>query len=275
MVVLITSTMPILNSNASAEMHSKVALIIKKDSTKTHYYSVLSTGNFNETTARFYADHALLTANYEINNELCSLFQFLKKRREPSEQPEVSFQHLLVSRFNMIPRFEELINEEKKKHKKGEPARIRIKVNNLEEPYVINLLYKASQKGVKVDLIVRSVCCIVPGVLEHSENITVKRLVDRYLEHSRLFIFGEDPDPVVIMGSSDWMTRNLRRRIEVCVPVENADCRKELTDYFNIQWHEDDKSVYLTSDMDYTKWKPNGNSAYNIQAETYKYIKSK
>ena len=114
------------------------------------------------------------------------------------------------------------------------PALIRIKVNNLEEPYFINLLYKASQEGVEVHLIVRSICCLVPGVENMSANITVKRIVDKYLEHTRLFIFGSDEDSTVAMGSSDLMTRNLRHRVEVCLNVKEEHICRQLIRYFEI-----------------------------------------
>src|SRR4030095_13651346 len=118
---------------------------------------------------------------------------------------------------------------------------------------MINSLYNASRQGVKIQLIVRGICCIIPSVEDLSENITVKRIVDRYLEHSRIFLFGTEDDCEVMIGSADWMSRNLFRRIEVCVPIEDAAIKKELIDYFELQWSDNDKSVFLNENMQQIK----------------------
>ena len=152
---------------------------------------------------------------------------------------------------------------------------IRIKVNNLEEPGIIQLLYQASKASVKVDLIVRSVCCVVAGIPRLSENITVRRIVDRFLEHTRLFIFGYGDDAVVFMGSADLMTRNLYRRIEVCVPVRDITCRKELIDYFELQWSDNSKAVQLLPGHRYEAVQGNGGPKVNAQQSIYQYLKNK
>jgi polyphosphate kinase len=249
------------------KVHSKIALILKEVEKNKVYYSVLSTGNFNEITAHFYTDHILLTADAVIAKELLQLFDFLQKQRLPANRSELNFKKLLVSQFNMIERFGELMEKE---IKKGDNGLIRIKLNNLEEPGMINLLYRAAKKRVKIRLIIRSICCLVP----ENENITVKRIVDRYLEHSRIFIFGSGDDCEVIMGSADWMNRNLHCRIEVCVPVEDARCKKEMIDYFELQWNDTDKSVVLNESMDQIKPAING-AVHNAQHEIYNYIREK
>lgn len=253
------------------KVHSKIALVKKQNKETINHYSVLSTGNFNEVTARLYTDHVLLTTNTDIGNELQQLFEFLGKRKRPDNNKELRFKRLLVSQFNMTERFNSLIEKEIEKQKKGKPALIRIKLNNLEEQEMIESLYKASQAGVKIDLIIRSICCIVPSLKDTSENITVKRIVDRYLEHSRIFIFGADDNCQVIIGSADWMNRNLHRRIEVCVPIEDAGCKKELIDYFELQWNDNEKSIFLNGDMKPVKPTVNGN-IINAQQSIYKYI---
>jgi polyphosphate kinase len=151
---------------------------------------------------------------------------------------------------------------------------IRIKVNNLEEPYIISLLYKASQAGVKIRMIVRSICCLIPGMHGSSENIEVKRLVDRYLEHSRLLIFGAGDEAEVIMGSADLMTRNLYQRIEVCVAIKNSSIRKELIDYFEMQWKDNDKSVRLLPDLQQKREETSG-ERFNAQRAIYNYLQNK
>lgn len=152
---------------------------------------------------------------------------------------------------------------------------IRIKVNNLEEPAVIDLLYKASRAGVKINLVIRSICCLVPGVENTSTNITVKRLVDRYLEHTRLMIFGTGENVQVIIGSADLMNRNLHHRVEVCVPVQNDSLKQELIDYFEIQWKDNDKAVILRLDGSMQKPEPDGQQVINAQNSIYNYLQSK
>src|SRR6185295_455653 len=159
------------------KVHSKIALVKKQNKENIIRYSVLSTGNFNETTAKFYTDHILLTTNPAIGNELQRLFKFLGERRLPVNANELKFKKLLVSQFNMMERFNELVEKEIKKQKKGRPSLIRIKLNNLEEQGMINSLYKASREGVKIQLIIRGICCIIPSLEYLSENITVKRIV--------------------------------------------------------------------------------------------------
>jgi polyphosphate kinase len=175
----------------------------------------------------------------------------------------------------MNERFEKLIGREVEKAKLGEEALIRIKVNNLEDPHMINLLYNASQAGVKVHLIVRGICCLMPGVQGISNNITVLRLVDRYLEHTRLFIFGTGDNPELITGSADWMIRNLHHRIEVCVPIKNIDCKKELIDYFRLQWEDNDKGVLLSPNLEMHPMVADNKEKVNAQHSIYKYLRDK
>jgi polyphosphate kinase len=264
----------IIYSIPGIKVHSKTALVRKKEKNKIINYSVLSTGNFNETTARFYTDHVLFTANEAIAKELLGLFEFLQKRRLPSSKTELKFDRLLVSQFNMVDRFNELIESQVNEVKNGKEGLIRIKLNNLEEPEMINALYKASQAGVKIKLIIRSVCCLIPSQVGLSENIIAKRIVDRYLEHSRIFIFGPNDNCRVIIGSADWMNRNLHRRIEVCVPVQDADCKRELADYFELQWTDNDKAVPIRDTMERQLPAVNG-EIVNAQKAIYNYIRQK
>ena len=235
-------------SDPGIKVHSKIALIKKRVGDGIQSYAILSTGNFNESTAVFYTDHVLMTTSAKITAELYLLFEFLQKKNSVADKSKIKFNELFVSQFNLLPAFEKMIDVEIKKALDGEPASIRIKVNNLEEPYFINLLYKASQAGVKIDLIIRSICCLLPGIPGLSSNITVRRIVDKYLEHSRIFIFGAGEAAVVLIGSADLMTRNLRRRIEVCISVKDEVCRKQLTDYFRMQWRDNTKATQLLSD---------------------------
>lgn len=261
----------LIYSDATIKVHSKIALVKKQSTGKTTSFAVLSTGNFNESTATFYTDHVLMTTNKRLTAELQLLFDFLQKKHADIDKAKITFKELLVSQFNMVSEFERLIDLEIKKSTKGLPALIRIKVNNLEEPYFINLLYMAARAGVTVELIVRSICCLVPGVPGESENITVKRIVDRYLEHSRIFIFGSGDSAFVAMGSADLMTRNLRRRIEVCIQVKDELCRTQLIDYFEMQWRDNSKAGVLLSDGSEVRVPP-GPVPYHAASDIYEYL---
>jgi polyphosphate kinase len=233
----------IIYSIPGIKVHTKIALVVKISNGKKKTYSVISTGNFNELTARFYTDHTLLTSDKEINSELLTLFHFLGKRVKPSSHNVSSFKKLYVSQFNLVDNFQRLINNEIKNVKNKGAGLIRLKLNNLEEPGMIDMLYKAGKAGVTIHLLIRSICCLVPEITGQSENIQVRRLVDRYLEHTRIFIFGEDNNAKIIIGSSDWMTRNLYHRIELCTPVNDPNARVELLKYFDLQWKDQDRAV--------------------------------
>ena len=258
------------------KVHSKTALVVKKNKDGIKGYGYIGTGNFNETTARFYTDHSLFTARHEVIKDLKHLFSILEKRKRPEKNAVSEFKNLLVSQYNMVAVFEEEILKQIKRKKKGLDALIRIKLNNLEDIYMIDLLYKAGQAGVKVQLLIRGICCIAPGKQNFSENIEVKRIVDRFLEHSRIFIFGDGADSKIYIGSADWMTRNLQQRIEVCVPVADERLKKELTDYLEIQWNDRLKAVVLDAEL--SQLRQNDLSAEGEkcpQDKIYEYLKQR
>jgi polyphosphate kinase len=265
----------IVYSSPHIKVHSKIAIVKKTKGVDTVSYAILSTGNFNEVTAQFYTDHVLMTTDPLILKELVTLFKYLQKDDKVTYKPKVKFEQLLVSQFNMNERFERLIKDEIQKASLKEEALIRIKVNNLEDPGMIGLLYTASQAGVKIHLIVRGICCLMPGIPGISDNVTVRRLVDRYLEHTRLFIFGSGDNPEVIMGSADWMVRNLHHRIEVCVSIKNISCKKELIDYFELQWKDNDKAVLLSPNLEQHRVSADGQEQVNAQHSIYEYLQSR
>ncbi len=238
----------IIYSIPGLKVHAKVALVKRRINGRTHYSGVFSTGNFNESTARFYTDHILITTHKALLRELELLFIFLGKRRKPLPGNNFDPQHLLVAQFNLQSAFLKLIDQEIDNARKGLPARIHIKLNNLEEEVMIAKLYEAAAAGVQVHLIVRSICRIKPGVPNLSENITVKRIVDRYLEHGRIFIFHNNGDAKVYLGSADWMNRNMYRRIEVCFPVYDAALREQLMRMMQLQWHDGISAVRIGGD---------------------------
>jgi polyphosphate kinase len=239
-------------------------LVKKKKGARHVYLGLLATGNLNEGTAKFYTDHVLLTAHPGLLRELELVFLFLARRKKPGDGDRIAFDHLLVAQFNLQDRFLELITKEIANAKKGLPSGITIKMNNLEERTLISKLYEASTAGVKVNLIIRSVCCLVPGIPGMSENITIKRIVDRYLEHGRIFVFNNNKDHLLFLGSSDWMNRNVYRRIEVCFPVYNPTLKSELLDMLDFQLRDDVAGVWLNESLQNV---PISNKQNNIRSQ--------
>jgi polyphosphate kinase len=260
----------IVYSSNSLKVHAKIALVKRKND-HTPYLGLLATGNLNESTARFYTDHILLTAHQPMLGEMEQLFNFLRKKNK-GNQPTLVFQHLLVAQFNLQTRFLELIEREIEHAKNGQEAFITIKMNNLEEEVLISKLYDASNAGVKINLIVRSICRLVPGIPDQSENITVKRIVDRYLEHGRVFIFHNKGKEEVYMGSADWMNRNIYRRIEVCFPIYNDTIRKQMIELLRLQWHDNVQAVCIDKNLKNVPVPNAGENKIRSQEAIYKYL---
>ncbi len=264
----------IVNSIPNLKVHAKVALVKKKSGLRWDYFGLMSTGNFNESTSRFYTDQVLFTTDGNLTRELELLFAYLRNREQPAEYPFLKFRELLVTQFNLVDRFEQMIDREIELAKKGKKGYIIVKLNNLQEAHMINKIYQASNSGVKVDLIIRGICCLVPGVNYWSENIRVIRLVDRYLEHSRIFYFHNDGLDEVYLGSADWMNRNLHRRIEVCFPVKDQSLKNQLKRILEIQLSDNTKAVELNPEMENIKRKSMpGQPLINAQLEIYEYLK--
>ncbi|MEO7924275.1 MAG: polyphosphate kinase 1 [Chitinophagaceae bacterium] len=263
----------IINSIPGLKVHAKVALVKRLEGKEWKNYSFMATGNFNEATGRFYTDHVLFTSNKEMGLELEWLFDYLQSRKQPSDYMKIPFRHLLVSQFNLVKRFEKLIDREIKNAKKGRPAGIIIKLNNLQERAMIEKLYEASRAGVKVDMLVRSICSLAPGVEGQSENIKVHRIVDRYLEHARVFVFHNNGEPQYFMGSADWMNRNLNSRIEVVFPVYDPKFGQELGSILEFQLKDNSKAVYITSGLSNPRVE-NGNGRLAAQQAIYDFVKS-
>lgn len=265
----------IIYSHPEIKVHSKIALVRKRKDADKQSFAILSTGNFNEITAQFYTDHVLMTTDSMIIKELLQLFKFLQLKEVSEQDKSLAFEALLVSQFNMNIELEKLIDKEIAKAHGGEEALIRIKVNNLEEPGFINQLYAAGKAGVKIHLIVRSICCLVPGIPGESENIIAMRIVDQYLEHSRILIFGTGESAEVIIGSADLMTRNLYHRIEVYVRIKNENCRQELIKYFTLQWQDNDKAVMLLPGFEQKKISSGSATIINAQQAIYHFLESR
>lgn len=247
----------IIYSLPGLKVHAKVALVKKKDL----MYGFFGTGNLNEKTSEIYGDMGLLTTNKEMTLELSYVFQHLLTKYTPPE-----FNHLVVSQFGAYEKFGQLIDREIKNAEAGKEARIILKVNNLQEASLIKKLNQAAKKGVDVKLIVRSICCLVP-----KKNMKVKRIVDRYLEHSRAFYFFNDGDPALFLGSADWMNRNLHRRVEVCFPVYDDKMKQDILTILKFQWQDDEKGVWLDSEMQNKRPK----KEHNVRAQiaTYEFLR--
>lgn len=260
----------IIYSLPGLKVHAKVALVVRKDKSGLEKkYAYLSTGNFNEKTAELYADHGLLTTHAGMADELSSLFRFLQ---DPSLQ--LKFDHLLVAGFNMKEEIINYINGEIATARKGLPSAITLKVNGMDERDIIEKLYEASQAGVKVNLIVRAGCSLVPGINGVSENINAYRLVDMFLEHARVYWFYAAGQERIFLSSADMMNRNLNRRIEVGFPVYDEGLKNEIMHIINIQLADNTKLrpiVRLEGDL----LNDRKQSTLRAQEATYRWIKRK
>jgi len=205
------------------KVHCKALLIVRRDEDGLRRYAQLGTGNYHPRTARIYTDLSLLTTNPELTDEVAVLFNTLT-----GVTAYPGFKKMLVAPFDLFDRLKDLIRRERELARAGKPGRIILKINSLVEEEIIRALYKASCAGVKIDLIVRGICCLRPGVKSVSENIRVVSIVGRFLEHSRIFYFGNNGNPQVFLGSADLMPRNLFRRIETVFPVESAKLKEHI-----------------------------------------------
>ncbi len=232
--------------------HCKILLVVRRDSDKIRHYAHLGTGNYHPRTARIYTDLSLLTANPAITGEMATLFNTLTGL---AEYP--GFKKLMVAPFDLAARFKAMIIRETRLARSGKPGRIIIKINSLVDEDLIEHLYEASTAGVKIDLIVRGICCLRPGLRGVSENIRVISVVGRFLEHSRIFYFANNGKPNVYLGSADWMPRNFYRRVEVCFPVEDPVLRNQIIDEMLPAFLNDRiKARELQPDGSYLRLKP-------------------
>ncbi len=249
------------------KVHAKAALIKRKVNGKVQQFGFFGTGNFNEKTSGTYSDIGLLTADPRHCKELEMVFNYLFHKIQPS-----AFETLIVPQFGGFEKFMALIENEISISKRGEYAEIWVKINNLEDPEIIQKLYEASAAGVKIKLNVRSICRIKPGVPGLSENISLCRVVGNYLEHSRIFIFHNQGKQDIYLGSADWMTRNMKTRIEVVFPIFNLKIRKEVLKFMEIQFKPSVKTQFLSADLQPIP-NPDKPAQYCAQVAFYKFLK--
>ena len=251
------------------KVHSKVCVIERLEAGRLKRYGFISTGNFNGKTARIYTDYTLFTANKQILKDLIKLFNFFDTNYIVN-----TYQHLIISPHYARNTFYRLIDNEVKKAKSGKIGYIRLKLNSMSNYAIIDKLYAASEAGVKIDLIIRGVCCLIPGVKGMSENINLISIVDKFLEHPRVMIFGEEGDEKVFISSSDWMTRNLDNRVEVTCPIYDSDVKKEIIETYTICWNDNVKAREITAAQD-NAYRENDDAPLRSQFATYDYYLNK
>jgi len=252
--------------------HCKLSLVIRQEGDNLRRYCHIGTGNYNPKTARFYEDYGLLTSREQVGEDLTRLFNQLS-----GFAPDANFKALLVSPNGVREGLTERIEREISLHRAGKPAGIQIKVNSLVDEQIIDSLYKASQAGVPVDILVRGMCAVKPGVPGLSETIRVRSVLGRYLEHSRVFTFVNDGDPEIFIGSADMMHRNLDRRVEALVRIVQPDHIKELQDLFTLAMSDNSSSWHLESDGSWTRhqFDSEGKKLTDVQDELMRFTASR
>jgi polyphosphate kinase len=253
------------------KVHSKSALIRRVEKGRTKLYAYMSTGNFHEGTAKVYSDLGLFTTDRRITGEVARLFSYLETVKVPNQQ----YKHLLVGHFGMLERLIEMIDREIGNAKAGKPARIVLKMNSLQDPEMVQKLYEASNAGVKIDLIIRGICSLVPNKKNWSENINAISIVDRFLEHARIFLFHNDGKEDLYLSSADWMSRNLRRRIETVFPIYDKNIKEEIKDLLRIQLEDNVKARIIDEEDSNAYKQSNIDLSIRSQVELYYFYKRK
>lgn len=256
-------------SMPGVKVHSKLALVRKIEEDKARLYAYVSTGNFHEDTAKIYSDLGIFTADKRITSEAARLFTYLETKTKPKK----NFEYLGVGQFNLKPLLIKLIKKEIANAEAGKKARIVLKMNSIHDEEMISLLYEASQKGVQVQMIIRGICSLVPGVKGVSDKIEAISIVDRYLEHARIFWFHNKGDEKVYISSADWMVRNLHRRIETMVPILDEDIKNTVKELMNIQLYDNVKARYIHKTRNNEYRTETTDLAVRSQVETYYYMK--
>ncbi|WP_209400508.1 polyphosphate kinase 1 [Pseudozobellia sp. WGM2] len=259
----------VYHSDLEIKVHSKIMMVNRLENDKVISYAYISTGNFNRKTSKIYADHGLFTAHSKITTELAHVFEVLERKRLAPVN-----KHLMVSPFSTRTSFTELIDGEINNAKKGLFASIQAKMNSLQDQRIIDKLYQAARAGVQIRLMVRGFCCLDMGTQGISENIKITSVVDRFLEHGRIYRFENAGKPKMYIGSADWMTRNLDRRIEVLTPIYDDDIFEELGHILDLQF-SDNVKARLVNEEESNVYVSQGNEELRSQYAIYHYLKSK
>ncbi|MBD0851986.1 polyphosphate kinase 1 [Maribacter arenosus] len=251
------------------KVHSKICVVEREEEDKIKRYGFISTGNFNESTARIYTDYTLFTSDGPILRELNRVFEFFDTPYKIN-----NYKHLVVSPHYTQTYFIKMIDREIANAKAGKDAYIKIKMNSFTSYKMVDKLYEASNAGVKIQLIIRGICCLIPGIKGMSENIEAISIVDKFLEHPRVFIFGNEGNPKVFISSADWMTRNLLNRVEVGCPIYDKDVKQELIDIFEIGWRDNVKARVFSEKQD-NAYKKDNKPKVRSQFAIYDYYAKK
>ncbi len=247
------------------KVHSKLCLITRRTGGHTEYFTQIGTGNYNEKTARLYTDLSLMTCNQEIGREAAAVFTALAMGETVEETG-----HLLVAPHCLLNKVLAMIDEEIEHARCGEDAYIGIKINALTDKAIIDRLIAASCAGVKIDMVVRGICCLIAGVPTATENIHVRSIVGRYLEHSRIYIFGTRERAKVYIGSADFMTRNTLRRVEVATPILDPGIREKVLELFDWMLKDNVQSRVMQPDGQYVRLNAEGDEAFSVQEALFK-----
>lgn len=258
----------VIHSIPGLKVHCKLICIRRKENNENVYYANVSTGNFNESTATVYSDDSLLTANQKIAQEINEVFHLFEMKYSVP-----TFKHIVVSPFSLRNFFIKLINKEISNALKGKEAWIKLKLNSLVDDQLVKKLYQASQAGVKIDIIARGICVLVPGIEGLSTNINAISIVDRFLEHSRIYSFCNNNDPQYFISSADWMQRNLDHRIEVTCPIWDKKIQEELRKILEIQMADNTKARIISKENPNQYKKSDENNIHRAQYDTYDYFK--
>ncbi|MDX1390936.1 MAG: polyphosphate kinase 1 [Rheinheimera sp.] len=249
------------------KIHSKLCLISRMEKGKLCHYGHIGTGNFNEKTARIYTDMSLFTCHQEITAEIGQVFEFIEYSYRPFQ-----FNHLIVSPTWSRPRLIQLIEREINFAVSGRKAEIILKVNNLVDQQIIDLLYRAGQAGVKIRIIVRGMCSLMPGLSGKSQNIKIISVLDRFLEHARIYVFHNGGETDVYLSSADWMTRNLDQRVEVGVPIYDVRLKQQVLDTLDIQWRDNVKARIIDAKQSNAYVKRGNKRSIRSQQLIYEYF---
>ena len=261
----------VIYSYPKIKVHSKIMLVKRRENGKSKRYAYIGTGNFNSKTSKIYCDHAIFTADKRVTKELDRVFKVLDgKLIVPREK------HLFISPFSTRRNFTKLIQNEIKFAEEGKSASITAKMNSLEDEEMIELLYKASNAGVKIRLLIRGFTSLIPGIKGMSENIYITSIIDRFLEHGRIYLFENGGDEQIFFGSADWMGRNLDRRIEVITPIFDEDIAREFKEILQIQLNDNVKAR-IQDEAESNRYVEKGENekAIRSQYEIYEYLKEK
>jgi len=247
------------------KVHAKVCVVEKLINNKILKYGFISTGNFNESTAKIYTDFTIFTSNQSLLDEISNVFEFFSFNYK-----KFKYEKLIISPYNTKKFFKSLIKNEIKNAKRGKDAFIKIKLNNITNYEMVEELYKAAEEGVKIYLIVRGICCLIPNQKNTHNNIELISIVDKFLEHTRMFIFCNNGKNKTYISSADWMTRNLDNRVEVTIPIEDEKISNQLNDIFSIYWNDNQKSRYVNSENN-NEYRKNELGIIRSQSQVYNY----